>query len=69
MYVLLEFSSHKGALAEISGSEMKTFPRSFKMVVEKRQLLDLDFLVGKSFERQSIFFACAKIRMHMNFTM
>lgn len=59
MDVLLEFFSHKGALAEISGSEMKTFPKSFKTVVEKRQLLGLDFVVGKSsFERQSIFCQC-----------
>lgn len=52
MYLLLDFSSHKGASTEISGTETKTF-LIFQVVFqsedrEKVQLLGLDFLVGKS---------------------
>lgn len=53
MYLLLDFSSNKGASTEISaGTETKTF-LIFQVVFqsedrEKVQLLGLDFLVGKS---------------------
>lgn len=52
MYLLLDFSSHKDASTDISGTETKTF-LIFQVVFqsedrEKVQLLGLDFLVGKS---------------------
>lgn len=48
MYLLLDFSSHKGASTEISGTETKTFLIFQSEDREEVQLLGLDFLVGKS---------------------